>query len=299
MSFGWGAGAWGASGWGGGGLGQGLALLDVQPIAENQLRLAFSLPLRFTGLLDPNDASGVGHYSVTALADTVGADGLPPRPVRAVLAALARVPGAGGRLIDLFVDRPMGPFPGQYVAAVNGLRASSGEPLLPGQTSRRFDGLAMAPSDPTLDNAAAQGDFANPQTVDGIGTSGVLPPEAALLLGSFPIDASGDYGIDQGVRSYKKRILRRLTARQGAFAHLASSTYGVGVPGYVKQLGRAGLREQIAANAEAQIRLEPETASCTVTIEQDPAHPEITRFKIRCKMITGQTADMNVPVALG
>jgi hypothetical protein len=135
--------------------------------------------------------------------------------------------------------------------------------------------------------------------VDAIDASGVLPPEASLLLGTFPIDASGDYGLDRGLRSYKKRILRRLTSKQGAFAHLAASQYGVGVPGYAKMLGRAGLREQIASEAEAQIRLEPETAQVAVLVEQDAAHPEVTIFRVRARMITGQDATMAVPFTLG
>jgi hypothetical protein len=160
----------------------------------------------------------------------------------------------------------MGPFPGRYIVAVNQLRASTGELLDLAHTSTLCDGLAVAPPSPFASDQASIGDFANPQTEKGIDANGYLPPEAALLLGTFPIDGSGDYGIDSGIASYKKRIIRRLTSRRGAFAHLAASRYGVGVVEAVKQLGRAGVREALAAEAEAQIRLEPETLDVKVIV---------------------------------
>lgn len=295
----WGSTPWGGGGWGGPGLGEGLELVDAQPLRENVVRLAFNRAVRFTQLLDPFDASDIDHYAVTADATTIGADSLPPRPVLPIVAELVLIEGAGGRLVDVTVDRSFGPYPGRYLIAVNGLRATSGQPLTIGRTSFPFDGLAMAPRDPSLSAAASSGDFANPQTVQGLGETGMIPASAAKLLGTFPIDGSGDYGIDRGLRSYKKRVIRRLTTAQGAFAHLAASRYGVGMANAVKALGRAGVRESLAKEAETQIKLEPETRAVKVTVDQPAATPGVTIFRIRAKTISGEDVAMDVPFSVG
>ncbi len=156
----------------------------------------------------------------------------------------------------------------------------------------------MAPPDPSTEATAAASDFANPSTEFGIGADGVISPEAALLLGTFPIDGTGDYGIDRGLRSYKKRILRRLTVSLASFAHLAASRYGVGVAARVKQLGRAGTREELASEAETQIRLEPETAEVRVTIAAG-TDPSVTIFRVRARTRTGSDVGMDVPFNVG
>lgn len=292
----WGSGLWGGSGWGGPGLGEGLELVGAQPVRENVVRLVFNRAVRFTMLLDPFDASNIEHYAVTADSSTIGADSLPPRTVLPIVAALALIEGAAGRLLDVTVDRGFGPYPGRYTIAVNGLRATTGEPLTIGRTSQAFDGLAMAARDPSLNAAAAAGDFANPQTVQGLGETGRIPASAAKLLGTFPIDGSGDYGIDRGILSYKKRIIRRLTTAQGAFAHLAASRYGVGMGNAVKALGRAGVRESLASEAETQIRLEPETKSVKVTAREGT--PGVTIFAVRCQTYAGDGVAMDVPFSV-
>src|SRR5262249_45593292 len=155
-----------------------------------------------------------------------GSDGQPPRPVTAIVVERAPVAGSQGAQLDLTLDRSLSPYPARYAVSCTLLRAAaSGAPLAPGSTSLAFDGLAVPPPSPVLADAATVGDFANPQTVDAISQTGYLPPEAALLLGTFPVDGTGDYGLDQGLRSYKKRVVRRLTTMQGAFAHLAQSRY--------------------------------------------------------------------------
>ncbi len=287
---------WGGSGWGGPGIGEGLQLLSAQPHAENVVRLVFNLAPIFNRLLTPNDASNPSRFAISTDPDSRGSDNLPPRTVTCVQVDVAPVAGSAGTRLDLTVDRSFSPFPSRYTVSCTQLRAAAtGAPLVLGMNSRTFDGLAMPPPSPLLERAASTGDFANPQTVEGIGPNGVLPPEAALLLGTFPIDGTGDYGIDQGLRSYKKRVIRRLTTMQGSFAHLAQSRYGVGVPGVVKQLGRIGVRENLAAEAEAQIRLEPETRAVKVAVIVDPMKPEITTLVIRAQTIAGQDVAMNVP----
>jgi hypothetical protein len=283
----WGSGAWGSSGWGGVlGLGEGLELVDVQPIAENMIRLVFNLSVYFSRLSNPGDASVIDRYAITTDSSTLGEDSHPPRPVFPAIARLTTIAGAGGRMIDLFTDRTLSPYPSRYVVAVNGLRSTTGELLTPGRTSLPFDGLTIGPDvfNPSL--LVARGDFANPQT---IGT----PDGVTRLFGTFPIDETGDYAIDRGLVSYKKRIIRRLTTERGAFAHLPS--YGVGVLSRVKLLARPSVIADLGAEAEEQIRLEPETAEVSVSVEPSTTTPGLVTFRVRARTTTGDAVNLGIP----
>lgn len=287
---GWGLGAWGSSGWGIPAPGDDLELVSAEPWRENVVRLGFNLPVHFTALLDPFDASDVSRYSIVVVDGTVGEDGQPARPVLPAHVELPSVDGARGRFLDLVVDRSFSPYPARYLVSVHQLRASTGELLLPGKTSMEFDGLAAARSVQMREALIGRGDFANPQSPLGV------PIGAAALLGSYPVNESGDYASDRGLASYKKRVVRRLTSRKGAFRHLRD--YGVGAIDQVKQLDRPGLREQLAADAETQIKREPETLSVKVSIVTLEEHPNVAWFRIRAKTRDGNVG-MDVPFSTG
>lgn len=294
----WGAGAgWGLTGWGGGDAGDALQLLLALAIRENVVRLYFNTPPRFTELLDPSDAANPARYAVTPLDGTFGADELPTRAVSPALIAQVVEPGAAGTQIDVTVDRPFSPYPGRYRVSTNQLVTAAGGALLDeAYSSTVFDAVARGLLPPLPSLVMGRRDIANPQVLAAF-TSAATDDEAAALLATFVVDETGDYATDQGEASYRKRVFRRLTTRKGRFAHLP--TYGVGVPGAVKQIGRAGVREALAAEAEAQIRLEPETRDVQVTIERSLDRPELTILRVRARTIAGETMDMNVPYLPG
>ena len=113
------------------------------------------------------------------------------------------------------------------------------------------------------------------------------------LLDKFQADSQGDLAFDEGLTSYRKRVFRRLTTKKGKFAHLPD--YGVSVPSSVKQLGRAGVREQLAVDAEVQIKREPETVAVSVAIVE--TQPEIYSYRIRARTSFGKTINFDVPTS--
>jgi len=289
---GWGAGPWGAGPWGAGGVTE-LELLDARAVRENVVRLFFNAAPLFTHVGDPNDAADPARYSVTAITTTTGRDGEACRPVLPVRADLALVPFSFGTQIDVTVDRPFSPWDARYIVAVNQLVAADGGALLaPGATSREFPSLYRMLRVQTLAAATPSRDVANPQTyqdqLDPLPQAG--DPAA---LGVYPVGSDGDYAFDEGLANLRKRIFRRLITRPGAF--LSLPTYGVGVPTYGKRLGAAAVRQQIAAESERQIGLEPDVRAVTVTLQTSPTEPSLTILLARVQTIGGQSVALQVP----
>lgn len=274
VTTGWGFGPWGSTPWGleGGEL----SLLSATAVRENLVRLAFSGAVRLTNDLAPRDGAHLRKYSITADVTSTGLDGLPARRVLPCKVELAKVAGAGGALVDLWVDRPFSPHPSLYSVSAVEIYGAGGE-LLEAGASTTFFGVQAALVLPSLDRAAIARDLANPQfpgsLVDALGAPGAV-------LGSFVADASGDYGTDDGMASYKKRVLRRLLTRKGSFAHLPG--YGVSVPAQIKQLGRPSDRAAFAADAEAQVAQEPETEACEVNLV--PLGDGAFKLQVKCRV---------------
>ena len=283
---GFGSSPFGGSAWGGA-LSASLTLVAATASRENQLRLQFSTPVYYSGLFDVLDASNPERYSVAVVAGSVGMDGEPVRPVAVVTTEIAIVPNSEqGTYVFLNLDRPMSPYPAAYVVAASNLvSADLSQTLDTSAASIQFYGVHKALVVPTLEMAAGRRDIANPQSAS--------QAQGTMTLGTLAVDASGDYAFDEGLASYKKRILRRLISARGGFKHLPE--YGVGIPGYGKKLATANVRATILAEAKAQIQQEPETAAVSVTLTQDPVNPALTRIVILARTRTGQTLKFGVP----
>lgn len=257
-SPGFGSGSFGVTPWGGA-ISTDLRVLNVVAIKENVFRITFSEPPIFTGVLDTKDASSVKRYSVTAISTTTGMDGL---PARKVLPAEISLAGGGGTEIDLTTDRPMSPYPARYLVAVNGVfSSSSGLPINSCFTSFPVYGVYRKLHTQLPELAVPGRDIANPWTL-----AAQLDPVPILgnaQLGIIPIDDSGDYAFDEGVISLKKRILRRLVTKKGAFIFMPS--YGVGIIEKLKKLNSAAARSDVAAEAQSQIQQEPDVERCSVS----------------------------------
>jgi hypothetical protein len=189
----------------------------------------------------------------------------------------------------------MSPWPARYLVSVNGLRTVAGATLQPGATSLQCDGLAAAlvVQDPAL--VASGRDIANPQSLLSGGDN--VPLGAGVVLGTYPTNASGDYASDKGLASYRKRVVRRLAAMTGGFAHLPG--YGLGATARVKQLDRGGTAETLASEAEVQVKAEPETATVRVTVERSAATPDVVVLRVRATTTAGGSIDMGVPFPAG
>jgi hypothetical protein len=278
--------------WGAGGVTD-LELLDARAVRENVVRLFFNAAPLFTRLGTPNDAAEPARYSLTAVAGTFGRDGEESRAVLPVRADIADVPLSFGAQIDVTVDRPFSPWDARYIVAVNQLVAADGGALLlPGHTSRQFPGLYRILRVQTLSTTAPSRDIANPQTyqdqLDPLPQAG--DPAA---LGVYPVGSDGDYAFDEGLANLRKRIFRRLITRPGAFVSLPG--YGVGVPQYGKRLGTVAVRQQVAAESERQIGLEPDVRGVTVELVTSPTEPSLTILIARVATIRGQNVSLQVP----
>ena len=271
-----------------------LAALDVW--RENALRLTFTEPPRYTQLGSPNDAADPRRYTLSPVPGSTGRDGEPARPVS--IARVDAVAGAEGRVLELWTDRPLSPYPAAYELAVSGLVSATTTVPLPA-FAVGFPGLhkGIPPLVPefVLDNR----DIANPQTRQGIFDPLPVEEGQALdpLLGTFPVDSRGDLAFDEGLAGYKKRVMRRLTTRRGKFAHLPN--YGVSILQSVKQLARAGVRETLASEAESQIRQEPETVDVSVSLIVDEQKPNLSRYRIRARTSFGELPNFDTPITFG
>ena len=132
-------------------------------------------------------------------------------------------------------------------------------------------------------------DISNPMSF------GAADALAATALGSFAYDDSGDLAFDTGFASLKKRILRRLFTRRGAFAHLP--TYGIGIQHYAGKLRTISNQQRLIADIEQQIGEEPEVVAVKVKLLDIPGHPEMMNIKILIKTKAGDERFVAVPLA--
>jgi hypothetical protein len=262
-------------------------LAAAESLRENLIRLTFSEAVYLSGWGDAQDGLRRDKFSVTAEAST-DFDGAPARAV--LVASIAKVRESYDQQIDVFTDRPMSHWGSLYTVRVRDLWGVSGAALDLLAASVTVFGQQQGAPPPLTDRAVATRDFANPQSAREV--IGVAPSAALALLGTFQVDDTGDYAADQGLASYKKRIFRRLTTRKGKFRHLLG--YGVGFPGAVKTLARPGVVAALVADAEDQIRQEPETRAVSVRLVQSV--PGLAYFSVKVQTSIGGTLEFDVPL---
>lgn len=273
--IGWGSGSWGSSSWGSFDA-DALALAKVVAVRENAVRLIFTRPVYYSGVLDLHDASQPELYAVTPVLGTVGLDGSPARAVTPVEVDLVTLPGLlRGQVLDVVLDRPMTAYPAGYTVDVSDrlLTADMGTQI--SVTEATMLGVFKEVVQPSIESPTPRRDVANPQSAAGAVVG------ATTTLGAFATDGSGDYAFDEGSASFKKRLFRRCMTKKGAFLHLPG--YGLGLPGYGKRLALAGVRSQIVADAEVQVAREPEVAKVVAgsTFNQTGLFKLILRLKTR------------------
>lgn len=298
MADGWGSGPWGGSPWGGGASPTDVVVGSALAVRENIFRIVFSVPIRFTGLLDAGDASDPSNYAVAPVAGTTGLDGTEARPLTVVEARLAGVEDGVlasmvGTVLDLVTDRPMTPWGALYDLTLTVIAADLASYV--GGTFRT-PGVFRRLEPPSVQMGRPTRDFANPQTLSAAraGLSDAMDPG---LLGTLRVDDSGDYAFDEGDVSLRKRVVRRLTSSVGGFAHLPG--YGVGIPDHAKRLAISAVVADLSARAESQIALEPEVAQVRVRAVADPNLPGLVRFQAFVRTKQGTPQRFDVPFVTG
>lgn len=291
-----------------------MQLVSVFPAAENVVAFTFDVPPYYTGLFNQFDAANPALYTITPVNGSIGADGNPCRPVSPVSVALSTT---NPNVLLVTLNECMSPFPAFYDAEVTGLVGAGGASVPIGEEGTSFilggdssEALAPDPSygsffgcyrilvPPQVDAASPTRDIANPDNASALQGSIATGYVAASAksLGTFVYGADGDYGINQGVISYKKRIIRRGICRPGGMKHAVN--YGVGIPSYAKKLASPSLRQKLAADWESQIKYEPETATVTVTPKTDPSTPGLCYFIVQAQMKNGATVNFGMPVSM-
>jgi hypothetical protein len=287
VEIGWGAGPWGETPWG---TGEGeLELLSAIAVRENAVRVEFSVAPVLDGLLTPHDASSPERFSVATVSGA-GPDGEIVRPVLPVLVEVAPVVGGAGRFLDVWVDRRFTGYPAVYRVSANGLISEGGSILAAG-ASATFFGVQAGTAPPTPENSLASRDFLVAQVVRDLDGANVALTDPEKLLGAFVIDGSGDYASSTPLSSYRMRVIRRAIATLGSYAHL-STGYGTLLSRSAKQAFKQSTGEDIAAQIEAQVRLEPETTAVTVTVSSTDTG--VTTYKIFARSRVGDVT-VDVP----
>lgn len=257
---GWGGGEWGKTPWGAGEAE--LALLDAQVIRENCIRLEFSVAPLFDGLLTPHDASNPGRFAVAAVSG-IALDGESVRPVLPVLVQIASVTAGAGRFLDVWVDRPLTGYPAIYRVSANGLISQSGGSALSPGASTTFYGVRAGKPPPTTEHLVASRDLLIAQTIRELEGAHV-PGDPQASVGVLAVDSSGDYASGTPLAGYRTRVIRRAASVLDSFSHLPSG-YGTRLPSLVKTPFHQAGADAVAAQIRAQVMLEPETISVTVT----------------------------------
>lgn len=285
MADGWGFGPWGLSPWGFGVSAP--ALASAVAIRENAVRLTFTEPIVYDRTGRPRDGARASFYGVSPVAGTSGLDG---EPARAVIVGRVDAAGGGGTVFDLLLDRALTHWPARYVANAHGVWGLSGLPIDTSGITAAFDGVraGKVPLSAEDQPSVVGADIALPQTAN----AALAARADGALLGAFAVDATGDYAFDAGLQSLVKRIMRRLFATPGGFAHLPS--YGLGLGQRVKRLSTAAERNALTRDAEAQVRQEPEVAE--VKVEIAAIGGAAFRLKVRVRTRFGAEAEFAVPL---
>lgn len=298
MSMGWGGGGWGDSPWGGysGGV---LSLLSALAIAENAVLLTFTMPIYFSELRDPSDASQPKLFTIATDTRSVGLDGTIARPVSSAAVALADNPGMlSGAQVIITTDRPFTPFPSIYSVSCSSFiqNADQTQSIVSSGTVAQFQGTFKQIVTPTLNLPdATTSDIASPDGLISAIAANANYNSNQFVLGVPVIDASGDYATDSGLINTRKRIIRRILFNPGATVHLGNG-YGVGATSYGKKLNSTSTRAKLAASTESQISQEPDVAAVSCIVQADKNNTGEFYLISLVKTRNGQSMRVTVPV---
>jgi hypothetical protein len=290
----WGSGTWGSSAWGSGdtAISSTFRLIAGVAIGENRIRLEFTSEPYYSGLFDLYDASDARRFEIRAIKTTIGADGASARDV--TVAQVSRVLGESTKL-DLTLDRSMTPYPAQYTIIATGVAAKPGVFVL---IDSNFTTITLFANyrelnRPVIDLGAKNRDFAMPQTRSAMFDP--LPdPNNALNLGTYVIDDTGDYAFDEGIVSFKKRVLRRCFSRPLSFAHMPD--YGVGVQTFGKRLQTLATQSDLVSAIEEQISREPEVSQVKAALIPRANKPGLFYIRILARLKSGKGLRFDVPL---
>lgn len=248
-----------------------IALVSAQPETMNEVVVKIDGDIGIPNPCDPTDPTNKATWALEPLNPGV------------CVRLVQRVDFEDPNCIRLFFDGPL----------------CCGEPYIISSTIAQlgcdtvaFTGLCVSPSaveEDVRDDDGFIRDIANPQLPNDALMSGKY-----LALGTFEITDSGDLAQDFGIRSLRKRILRRIMTTTNQFFHLR----GYGTDLEVKALVRPDRLLRLQEKLRAQILREPEVANVRVVIQAVPGVPDVVRVSVRAQTIGGKPVDLSAPISI-
>lgn len=248
-----------------------IAICNAVPFTTNELVVKIQGDIGVPNPCDPLDPTNKGTWTLIPLNPGV------------CVRLVQRVDFEEPDCVRLFFDGPL----------------CCGEPYLIqsniaqiGCDTAAFTGLCVSPQATESDVRDDDGfirDIANPQLPNDAIMSGKL-----LALGTFEITDTGDLAQDFGVRSLRKRILRRIMTTTNQFFHLR----GYGTDLEIKTLVRPDRLRRLQEKLRAQILREPEVAEVRVTIQALPSVQSVVRVAVRAQTIGGKSVDLAAPISI-
>lgn len=130
-------------------------------------------------------------------------------------------------------------------------------------------------------------DVANPQTP-------LDAQQLPVVLGTYQVSPQGDFALDRGVASLRKRIYRRILTSTGDFFHLVD--YGTRLQ--LKSTFKVDTAQVLQARIQAQIMREPEVASCTVQVYRVRNTPDVLVVLAKVATRNGDPLTLQVPISI-
>ena len=239
-------------------------------VAGQIVRVVFNAEPKHESSSGLDDAFNPQNYAVSVTSGT----GASLRCI-GVHPLIASVPAyglrsAGEYAIDVQTDRPMVAGLTYSVTVTARVVAANGQALI-APFARSFIGADRPRMARSNGSTAALTDLAN----DSFG-------------GGVTIDSGGDWAPHSGRESTRKRVLRRVTTKKGAFAHLPG--YGTNLRAK-EPMTNAKLRT-VKTDASQQIAQEPDVMSSKVGATQTAQG--ITRLDIQAKTTEDQDASVGL-----
>lgn len=239
VSGGFGAGPFGAMACGSGG---GVSIADVVQLTRNSIRVRISGPVRIFNPGDVRDALYDRGYTLALYAAPLGA----PDPHVPHVVYAQRV---SGHELILYTDSPLDG-PGVLYRLIGSTRVFGAVDLAARSALFRSFG----------DGRQVRQERARTRSYDLAN----VPPDDTTLQGTLLPDTDGDYQNDAGLTNLKKRVIRRVTTRRGAYQH--APEYGLRVP--LKGLVTPAVLRDLQQQALTQVGLEPGVTGVRVSVAE-------------------------------
>lgn len=252
-----------------------ISVLGLVAAAINELIVVYDVPPLADDPEGWNSGTNVRNYVLTALDPSVTTDDglvyVPAgeyAPSRQPTLATAFQDEENTEQVHLTTHVRLDPGV-MYEVAVNAAVRGEDCEVFNGPTT--WQARAPWPGPPRVPRYVQQGRYRDWETT-------LFPTDPRQPEATWRYDDNGDIGLHDEDESLKKRILRRIMAMHGEYAH--APTYGGNVR--VKALANTGRMQELSNAIAEQVRLEPDVlqASAEVTKSQDLRNRGIVQVKV-------------------